>query len=60
MAYRRPLSPTQSIIIAALWVFFVFVYLYYQPINWGNILLLLGSALFVFYPIIKSLRERQK
>ena len=46
MAYRRPLTPTQMVVITIL--------------DGLTILMLAFSGVTVFYPIIKSWRERKK
>ena len=44
MSYRRPLTYTQMVVIAVLWL---------------ALLTLLASGVLVFYPIIKSYRQRK-
>ncbi|KGN83619.1 MULTISPECIES: hypothetical protein [unclassified Porphyromonas] len=59
MAYKRPLTRTQSIIIAVLWFVFVGLYLSYGKLTAGGLVMLLMSAFIVFYPIVKSLKQRR-
>lgn len=61
MAYRRPLTPTQMVIISALWLALVLWILFGGARLDGPILLtLLLSGVIVFYPIVKSWRQRRR
>lgn len=60
MAYRRPLTAGQSAVIVVLWVIFAVMYLWHQSIDLYSVVLLTMSAIVVFYPIIKSWRERSR
>lgn len=60
MAYRRPLTDRQSQVIIILWLIFVVLYLYYVPLSASGIVMLAFSAFVVFYPIVKSRRERKR
>ena len=51
MAYRRPLTTRQMLLFALLW-------LRGGRLDGPTLLTLLLSAVFVFYPIIKSWRQR--
>ena len=57
MAYRRPLTYSQMIVIALLWLALVVWILVGSPRLDG--LTLAASGVIVFYPIIKSYRERK-
>ena len=60
MAYRRPLTPTQMVIISALWLALVlWILLGGTRLDGPTLLTLLLSGVIVFYPIIKSYRERK-
>ena len=60
MAYRRPLTYSQMIVIALLWLALVVWILVGSPRLDGIPLLTLApSGVIVFYPIIKSYRERK-
>lgn len=60
MAYRRPLTYSQMIVIALLWLALVVWILVGSPRLDGITLLTLAtSGVIVFYPIIKSYRERK-
>lgn len=57
MAYKRPLSPAQALILTLLWLalaLYIILYAAPSPYLW---LVLLVSAFLVFYPIYKSLRS---
>ncbi|MDO4692211.1 MAG: hypothetical protein Q4A64_04985 [Porphyromonadaceae bacterium] len=60
MAYKRPLTRTQSIIIAVLWFVLAGFYLVYGKLTAGGLVMLLMSAFIVFYPIVKSLKQRRE
>ncbi|WP_297192682.1 hypothetical protein [uncultured Porphyromonas sp.] len=61
MAYRRPLTPTQMVIISALWLALVLWILFGGArLNGPTLLTLLLSGVIVFYPIVKSWRQRQR
>lgn len=60
MAYRRPLTARQSQIIILLWLIFVLLYLYHVPLSGSGVVMLIFSAFIVFYPILKSYRERRE
>lgn len=60
MAYKRPLSPRQSYIIALLWLGFALLFLSKARITAFSLLAFGASALIVFYPIYKSYKERHK
>lgn len=59
MAYKRPLTQRQSIVIAVLWVLFAGYFLFYGQLTIGSMTMLLMSAFIVFYPIVKSLKQRR-
>lgn len=58
MAYRRPLTPWQMALFAVLWLVLVVLILRSQPLNGFVVLMLLFSGFTVFYPIVKSWRQR--
>ncbi len=60
MAYKRPLTKVQSIIIALLWLVFVVLFLFTGEKTPFSCFVLLWSAFIVFYPIWKSYKERQE
>lgn len=56
MAYKRPLKPLQSVILALLWLaltVYIIVYAVPSPYLW---LVIAVSAFLVFYPIYKSFK----
>ena len=58
MAYRRPLTPTQMVIISALWLALVLWILFGGTrLDGPTLLTLLLSGVIVFYPIVKSWRQ---
>ena len=61
MAYRRPLTPTQMVVITILWLALV-IWIISSGLRLDGltILMLVCSGVTVFYPIIKSWRERKK
>lgn len=59
MAYRRPLGKSQSVIIALLWLVFVVLFLMEVKVTLFSLIILFSSAFIVFYPIVKSYRERK-
>lgn len=60
MAYRRPLTYSQMIVIALLWLALVVWILVGSPkLDGLTLLSLAASGVIVFYPIIKSYRERK-
>lgn len=60
MAYRRPLTYSQMIVIALLWLALVVWILVGSPrLDGLTLLTLAASGVIVFYPIIKSYRERK-
>lgn len=60
MAYRRPLTYSQMIVIALLWLALVVWILVGSPrLDGITLLTLAASGVIVFYPIIKSYRERK-
>ena len=61
MAYRRPLTPTQMVVITILWLALV-IWISFSGLRLEclTILMLAFSGVTVFYPIIKSWRERKK
>ncbi len=59
MAYRRPLSKTQSIVIGSLWLAFFILFCLKGQKDLFSWLAVLSSGFIVFYPIVKSLRERK-
>ena len=59
-AYRRPLTYSQMIVIALLWLALVVWILVGSPrLDGITLLTLAASGVIVFYPIIKSYRERK-
>ena len=61
MAYRRPLTPTQMVVITILWLGAGHLdHLLWPALDGLTILMLVCSGVTVFYPIIKSWRERKK
>ena len=60
MAYRRPLTTRQMLLFALLWLSLVGYTLWVRGgrLDGPTLLTLLLSAVFVFYPIIKSWRQR--
>ena len=60
MAYRRPLTTRQMLLFALLWLRIVCYTLCRRGglLDGPTLLTLLLSAVFVFYPIIKSWRQR--
>lgn len=60
MAYRRPLTTGQSLLLALLWLALVGYILQARggALDAATACLLLVSAFLVFYPIIKSWRQR--
>ena len=61
MAYRRPLTPTQMVIISALWLALVLWILFGGArLDGPTLLTLLLSGMIVFYPIAKSWRQRRR
>ena len=60
LAYRRPLTYSQMIVIALLWLALVVWILVGSPkLDGSTLLILAASGVIVFYPIIKSYRERK-
>ncbi len=61
MAYRRPLTPTQMVVITILWLALV-IWIISSGLRLDGltILMLVCSGVTVFYPIIKSWREIKK
>lgn len=60
MAYRRPLSLWQMILLGGLWVALVlWILLGSDSIDGMTLLILVLSGILVFYPIWKSWRERR-
>ena len=60
MAYRRPLTYSQMIVIALLWLALLVWILVGSPrLDGLTLLTLAASGVIVFYPIIKSYRERK-
>ena len=60
MAYRRPLTHSQMIVLALLWLALAVWILVGSPrLNGLTLLTLAASGVIVFYPIIKSYRERK-
>ena len=61
MAYRRPLTPKQMVVITILWLALV-IWIISSGLRLDGltILMLAFSGVTVFYPIIKSWRERKK
>lgn len=58
---RKPLTTTQSVILALLWVAICYVVLIgAERIDGPLLLTLLISGALVFIPIIKSLKSREK
>ena len=58
---RKPLTTTQSVILALLWVAICYVVLIgAERIDGPLLLTLLISGALVFIPIIKSLKSRKK
>ena len=60
MSYRRPLTYTQMVIIAVLWLALViWILIGSTRLDGLTLLTLLASGVLVFYPIIKSYRQRK-
>ncbi|KGN70285.1 hypothetical protein [Porphyromonas sp. COT-239 OH1446] len=59
MAYKRPLSNTQIACIILLWVVMVGWILSRVPLDGFVVLTILMSGIIVFYPVVKSLKERK-
>lgn len=59
MAYRRPLTPWQMALFAILWLGMVVWILTTSAFSGSTILLLVLSGFLVFYPIVKSWRQRR-
>lgn len=59
MAYRRPLKPWQMVLFALLWLALAVPILWSKAFNGLVLLVLLFSGFTVFYPIVKSWRERR-
>ena len=60
MSYRRPLSYTQMVVIAVLWLALViWILIDSTRLDGLTLLTLLASGVLVFYPIIKSYRQRK-
>ncbi|MBQ3190436.1 MAG: hypothetical protein IJB61_04230 [Bacteroides sp] len=58
---RKPLTTTQSVILALLWIAICYVVLIgAERIDGPLLLTLLISGALVFIPIIKSLKSREK
>ena len=58
---RKPLTTTQSVILALLWVAICYIVLIgAERIDGPLLLTLLISGALVFIPIIKSLKSREK
>ncbi|WP_296957368.1 hypothetical protein [Porphyromonas sp. oral taxon 278] len=61
MAYRRPLTPMQMVIISALWLALVlWIFFGGARLDGPTLLTLLLSGVIVFYPIAKSWRQRRR
>ncbi len=60
MAYKRPLSLTQSICIAILWLLFFVLFVAKGQKTFFSWSAIAASAFIVFYPIVKSYREREE
>ncbi len=61
MAYRRPLTPTQMVIISTLWLALALWILFGGArLDGPTLLTLLLSGVIVFYPIVKSWRQRRR
>lgn len=58
MAYRRPLTTWQMVLFALLWLALAVYLLTTQEFNGALAFLLAFSAFTIFYPIIKSWRQR--
>lgn len=58
MAYRRPLTVWQMVLFALLWLALAVYVLATQPLTGAMLFLLTFSAFTVFYPILKSWRQR--
>ena len=60
MAYRRPLTYSQMIVLALLWLaLVVWIHVGSPKIDGITLLTLAASGVIVFYPSIKSYRERK-
>ena len=60
MSYRRPLTYTQMVVIAVLWLALViWILIGSTRLDGLTLLSLLASGVLVFYPIIKSYRQRK-
>ena len=60
MSYRRPLTYTQMVVIAVLWLALViWILIGSTRLDGLTLLTLLASGVLVFYPIIKSYRQRK-
>ncbi len=59
MAYKRPLTKSQSYIIAILWVLFAGAFFAFVRLNLMMIVVLFASAFIVFYPIYKSFKQQK-
>lgn len=59
MAYKRPLTQRQSLVIAVLWLIFLGLFLAYGRLSAASLVMLLMSAFIVFYPIVKSLKQHR-
>ena len=60
MSYRRPLTYTQMVVIAVLWLALViWILIGSTRLDGLTLLPLLASGVLVFYPIIKSYRQRK-
>ena len=59
MSYRRPLTYTQMVVIAVLWLALViWILIGSTRFDGLTLLTLLASGVLVFYPIIQSYRQR--
>ncbi len=59
MAYKRPLSTSQSVCITILWCLFLAFYWKYGEHSVFSWFIVLASAFIVFYPIRKSYLQRK-
>ncbi len=60
MAYKRPLSLSQSICIGILWFLFFVLFCAKGKQTFFSWSAVIASGFIVFYPIVKSYRERQE
>lgn len=60
MAYKRPLTDAQISCIILLWIILVGWIITRAKIDGMTVTMLIMSGIIVFYPVIKSIRERKK